>query len=118
MDLHDIALTQPAYTYSVDVNGNDTTPEWGYCSVAGCGQPAFPIWYSGGFPDDPDLTLCETHIGARMAELEARMTDMRAVLQLMLTSPMWVSIGGVQNVAQLQVARDLFERAADMAWSD
>lgn len=57
-------------TYSIDVNGNDNQPEWGYCAVAGCPEPAYPIWYSGGFPDDPDLLLCEAHIGARMLQLQ------------------------------------------------
>lgn len=57
-------------SYSIDVNGNDNQPEWGYCAADGCKEPAYPIWYSGGQPDDPDLLLCERHIGARIAALE------------------------------------------------
>lgn len=53
----------------MDVNGNDNQPEWGYCTDPGCTEAAFPIWLSGGFPDDPDLLLCETHIGAEIARL-------------------------------------------------
>lgn len=56
--------------YSIDVNGNDNQPEWGYCAVGGCPEPAYPIWYSGGFPDDPDLLLCDQHSSARILELE------------------------------------------------
>lgn len=57
-------------SYSIDVNGNDNTPEWGYCTVEGCKEEAFPIWLSGGYPDDPDLYLCPTHIGARILHEE------------------------------------------------
>lgn len=56
----------PIPPYSIDVNGNDNTPEWGYCTVAGCEEAAFPIWLSGEEPDDPDLYLCPKHIGARI----------------------------------------------------
>lgn len=61
----------PIPPYSIDVNGNDNTPEWGYCTVKGCEEEAFPIWTSGEYPDDPDLSLCPTHIGARLFELRA-----------------------------------------------
>ena len=53
----------------MDVNGNDNQPEWGYCTANGCTEAAFPIWESGAYPDDPDLLLCETHIGAEIARL-------------------------------------------------
>ncbi len=59
-------------SYSIDVNGNDNTPEWGYCTTQGCKEAAFPIWLSGGPPDDPDLLLCETHIGLHIAKLETQ----------------------------------------------
>jgi hypothetical protein len=61
-------------SYSIDVNGNDNQPEWGYCTVAGCKEAAFPIWFSGGEPDDPDLYLCPTHIGARILHEETART--------------------------------------------
>jgi len=54
---------------SLDVNGYDNTPEWGYCKTEGCKEEAFPIWLSGDYPDDPDLLLCPKHIGARIKEL-------------------------------------------------
>lgn len=50
----------------MDVDGNDNSPEWGYCTHVGCRQEAFPIWLSGGYPDDPDLLLCPIHLGSRM----------------------------------------------------
>lgn len=45
----------------MDVNGNDNTPEWGYCRVAGCPNDAIPCYDSGGPPDDPDDLLCADH---------------------------------------------------------
>lgn len=45
----------------MDVNGNDNTPEWGYCQVAGCENEAIPCWAEGGPPDDPDDLLCADH---------------------------------------------------------
>ena len=59
-------------TYSIDVNGNDNMPEWGYCTHPDCKEEAMPIWLSGAYPDDPDLYLCLTHIGMRIAELMAQ----------------------------------------------
>lgn len=53
----------------MDVHGNDNTPEWGFCTAPGCTNAAYPIWLSGEYPDDPDLLLCETHIGAEIARL-------------------------------------------------
>lgn len=50
----------------MDVDGNDNTPAWGYCTYPGCTHAAIPLWLSGGFPDDPDLRLCHTHIESRM----------------------------------------------------
>lgn len=67
-------------SYSIDVNGNDNQPEWGYCTVPDCGEEAFPIWTSGEYPDDPDLYLCPTHIGARILELEKELTAARDVV--------------------------------------
>jgi len=55
-------------SYSIDVDGNDNTPEWGYCTEAGCKEPALPIWLYGGYPDDADLFLCMDHIGKLIAE--------------------------------------------------
>src|SRR3990167_764924 len=54
----------------MDADGNDNMPEWGYCEVPGCSEPALPLWYSGGFPDDADMKLCVDHIGKRMGALE------------------------------------------------
>jgi hypothetical protein len=65
-------------TYSIDVNGNDNTPEWGYCTYPDCKEEAEPIWLSGGFPDDPDLYLCNQHIGAKIAELMAQIEALQA----------------------------------------
>lgn len=53
----------------MDVNGNDNAPEWGYCTTPGCSEPAEPLWFSGGFPDDPDLLLCYKHIGMLVGSL-------------------------------------------------
>jgi hypothetical protein len=54
----------------MDADGNDNTPEWGYCEEAGCKMEALPLWFSGSFPDDADLFLCMEHIGRRMGALE------------------------------------------------
>lgn len=56
-------------TYSVDVN--DNTPEWGWCRTKGCPEPAEPFWFTGEYPDDPDLLLCYKCIGRRMGHLIA-----------------------------------------------
>lgn len=53
----------------MDVNGNDNSPEWGWCTWPGCKDAALPIWMSGDFPDDPDFLLCPTHIGSKMNAL-------------------------------------------------
>jgi hypothetical protein len=53
----------------MDVNGNDNTPEWGYCTIAGCTEAAWPVWLKGSYPDDPDLLLCESHFDQRLAEI-------------------------------------------------
>ena len=50
----------------MDADGNDNNPEWGYCTHVGCRHEAFPLWLSGGYPDDPDLLLCHEHLGSRM----------------------------------------------------
>lgn len=61
----------------MDVDGNDNSPEWGYCAEPGCGEPAEPLWFSGGPPDDPDLLLCHTHTGERMGKLEALLSAIK-----------------------------------------
>jgi hypothetical protein len=48
----------------MDADGNDNTPEWGYCTYAGCREAATPIWLSGEYPDDPDVLRCPTHLGS------------------------------------------------------
>jgi hypothetical protein len=53
----------------MDVNGNDNQPEWGWCNAPDCKNAASPIWLSGDYPDDPDLLLCDRHIGAEIARL-------------------------------------------------
>ena len=57
---------------SIDVNGNDNRPEWGWCKTEGCKEEAFPIWLSGDWPDEPDLLLCPKHIGLHIASLETQ----------------------------------------------
>lgn len=64
----------------MDVNGNDNQPEWGYCTAPGCHDAAFPIWLAGEYPDDPDLLLCETHIGAEIARLRDVLDAARCVI--------------------------------------
>ena len=54
----------------MDVHGNDNTPEWGLCETPGCSEPAEPLWFSGGFPDDPDLLLCYRHTGEHIGKLQ------------------------------------------------
>lgn len=68
----------------MDVHGNDNTPEWGYCTTAGCHEVAFPIWLSGTFPDDADLLLCEEHIGAHIARQDRLIADLRAAVKKLL----------------------------------
>jgi hypothetical protein len=54
----------------MDVHGNDNAPEWGWCRHPdGCREDALPLWLSGDFPDDPDLRLCQRHIGLHIAGL-------------------------------------------------
>lgn len=47
----------------MDVNGNDSSPEWGYCQVEGCREPAIPCWLpdSDYGVDEPDDLLCANH---------------------------------------------------------
>lgn len=55
----------------MDADGNDNAPEWGYCRHPdGCREEALPLWFAGDFPDDPDLRLCQRHIGLHIARLE------------------------------------------------
>lgn len=61
----------------MDVHGNDNTPEWGWCETEGCKEPALPLWFSGGFPDDADLFLCHDHIGKRMGALVAYLAEIK-----------------------------------------
>lgn len=79
---------------SIDVNGDDNTPEWGTCKAEGCKEDAFPIWLAGEYPDDPDLLLCPKHIGARILHEEtarnawtvigARADDLKSALESQL----------------------------------
>ena len=71
---------------TMDVNGNDNSPEWGYCTEKGCKEPAEPLWFSGGFPDDPDLSLCHKHIGTRMLAVETERDALRTALRALLAS--------------------------------
>jgi hypothetical protein len=64
----------------MDVHGNDNTPEWGWCKTEGCGEPAEPLWFSGGFPDDPDLLLCYEHTGQYVGALRAAITEAHRIL--------------------------------------
>lgn len=46
----------------MDVNGNDNTPEWGYCQEEGCSEPAIPCYDIGNkYPNDADALLCPSH---------------------------------------------------------
>lgn len=46
----------------MDANGNDNTPEWGYCTVEGCAGEAIPCYLPGTMPpDEPDDCLCVDH---------------------------------------------------------
>ena len=46
----------------MDVDGNDNTPEWGYCDKEGCKEPAIPCYLPYNMPpDDPDDCLCVDH---------------------------------------------------------
>ena len=54
----------------MDVDGNDNTPEWGFCTHDGCREAALPLWLAGDFPDEPDLRLCHRHTGLHIARLE------------------------------------------------
>ncbi len=47
----------------MDVDGNDNSPEWGYCQVAGCEWAAIPCYLSDSDygVDDPDDLLCVEH---------------------------------------------------------
>lgn len=96
-------------TYSIDVNGNDNQPEWGYCHAPKCKEPAYPIWYSGGFPDDPDLLLCEAHIGARMLDLEKTCEAFR------IGQRAWVERGAADH-AVAEAARILAAGPDSTAW--
>ncbi len=53
----------------MDVNGCDSTPEWGYCKAKGCNEPAEPLWFVNDFPDDPDLLLCYKHTGKKFCRV-------------------------------------------------
>ncbi len=48
----------------MDVNGNDNTPEWGYCTAEGCHEPAIPCFlpnYDDKPEYEPDDLLCVEH---------------------------------------------------------
>lgn len=66
---------------SIDVNGHDNTPEWGYCKAAqGCKEEAFPIWKSGDAPDDPDLLLCPKHLGLLIGDLSRQIGEQNTTI--------------------------------------
>ncbi len=44
--------------------------------------------------------------------------ELRSVLRDILANPRWGSIGSINNVARLQVSRDLYERATKLAWNE
>lgn len=82
----------------MDVDGNDNTPEWGYCTQPGCSHAALPIWLSGDFPDDPDLLRCERHLGSlinglmvllRAARPHVADQDLRLRIIVMLNEVKW-----------------------------
>lgn len=48
----------------MDTDGNDNTPEWGYCTVEDCRYDAIPCYLPGSYPpDEPDDLLCADHCG-------------------------------------------------------
>lgn len=65
---------------SIDVNGYDNTPEWGYCTTPGCKEEAFPIWKSGDYPDDPDLLLCPKHLGLLIGDLSRQIGEQNTTI--------------------------------------
>lgn len=73
-------------SYGLDVNGFDNQPEWGYCHAPGCTEAAYPIWLSGGPPDDPDLLLCDTHIGRHIAAQDSDLARARSDLATAIQS--------------------------------
>lgn len=46
----------------------DEGPEWGYCEAEGCNEPAEPLWFTDGPPNDPSLILCYKHTGERVGD--------------------------------------------------
>ena len=56
---------------SIDVNGNDNQPEWGWCRAPECENEAMPIWFEGGPDGDPDLLLCPDCIGLEIVHLRS-----------------------------------------------
>ena len=56
---------------SIDVNGNDNQPEWGWCRGPESDNEAMPIWFGGDPDDDPDLLLCLDCIGLEIAQLHS-----------------------------------------------
>ena len=87
--------------YSIDVNGNDNQPEWGYCTYPGCTHDALPIWLSGEYPDDADLFLCEQHIGSK---INALVVILRAIIGSQKET--WIGKG-----TTLYVSREMYEQA-------
>jgi hypothetical protein len=47
----------------MDADGNDNTPEWGYCQAEkGCKEAAMPLYDIGTtYPNDPSMLLCPAH---------------------------------------------------------
>lgn len=95
-------------SYSIDVNGNDNQPEWGYCDAPGCPEPAYPLWYAGGPPDDPDLLLCDRHIGARILQLQHDVDRVRRDGDEALTAlQTQLAAAQVDNAGLLDILRQL-----------
>jgi hypothetical protein len=92
---------------SLDVNGNDNSPEWGWCRTEGCKEEAFPIWKTGDYPDDPDLLLCPKHIGELIADLSGQIGEQNTTIgyqDAMLK----------HSLAELEAARAVI---AEVRWS-
>ena len=95
---------------TMDVHGNDNTPEWGYCKTPGCNEPAEPLWFSGDFPDDPDLLLCYKHTGAYIGDM---LTERRALCDI-LSAPTVTTAGQtLAEAAQSFITRN--EKLTELA---
>lgn len=97
-----------------DIGLLDRGPEWGYCKVDGCDGEAFPLWLSGDYPDDPDLLLCPTHIGAHIAKAKTDLYRERDLnVRIRRWSRRFVLAVDRGNAGTIAVMRDCLVRRLD-----